>query len=103
VDINITVQALHIHHHGATTSELRAIIERLDTIMASQAELAAELATVTAEVEKIGNETRALLQKIDDLTAALATSGATTPEVDAALAALKAQVLIVDQLVPDAP
>ncbi len=70
-------------------------------IMATQAELAADLAAVTDQVTKIGTETTATLQKVTDLEAALAAGGGTTPEVDAALAALKAQVKVVDDMVAD--
>lgn len=69
--------------------------------MATNAELQADLEAVTAQVAKIGTETSATLQKVTDLEAALAASGGTTPEVDAAMAALKAQVKLVDDLVPD--
>ena len=84
------------------TSAMRQVTERLDNIMATQIELATSLATVTAQVTKIGDETRTLLGKVADLTAALAAAGTTTPEVDAALAALQDQVGVVDALVPDA-
>ena len=70
--------------------------------MATQNELATELSTVTAAVQKIGVETSATLQKVADLEAALANGGMTSPEVDAAVAALKAQVQVVDDLIPDA-
>ncbi len=70
-------------------------------IMATQAELAADLQAVTDQVAKIGAETTATLQKVTDLEAALAAGGGTTPEVDAALAALKAQVKVVDDMVAD--
>ena len=79
------------------------VLERLEYIMATQAELATALTTVTDEITKIGTETQSLHAKIDDLTAALAAAGATTPEVDAALAALQAQAKAVDDLVPDVP
>ena len=64
-----------------------------------------ELTTLTAQVAKIGTETSSLLQKVDDLTAVIDAGGATntTPEFDAALAALKAQASVVDGLVPDEP
>ena len=51
---------------------------------------------------KIGGETRTLLDKVAALTVALESAGTTTPEVDAALAALQDQVGVVDALVPDA-
>lgn len=82
---------------------LEALTKLGDRIMATQAELAADLQTVTAQVAKIGTETSTLLQKVADLEAALAAGGVTTPEVDAAMAALKAQAAVVDDLVPDAP
>jgi hypothetical protein len=41
-------------------------------IMATQAELAADLQAVTDQVTKIGTETTATLQKVTDLEAALA-------------------------------
>ena len=102
VNITFDVRAVHIHYHGATADNLRLIQDRLDTLMATQAELATSLAEVTAKVTKIGTETQTLLVKIQELTDAIA-AGTTTAEVDAALAALQAQVAIVDDLVADAP
>lgn len=71
--------------------------------MATQSELAAQLTTVTAQVTKIGGETRTLLTKIQELTDALANQPGVTPELQAAADALAAQVAVVDDLVPDAP
>lgn len=90
------------HRCAHAADIIDAIDELKEQIMATQEQLAADLAAVTANVSKIGDETRTLLSKIDDLTAAVAAAGNTTPEVDAALAALKAQVAVVDDLVPDA-
>jgi len=69
--------------------------------MTTQAELKADLDAVAAQVTKIGTETTATLQKVADLEAALAAGGTTTPEVDAAMAALKTQVKAVDDMVAD--
>lgn len=69
--------------------------------MTTQAELAVELAALTDQVTKVGDETRTLIAKIADLTAALEMAGRVSPEVDAAVVALKAQVKVVDDLVPD--
>ena len=75
--------------------------------MMNQAELAAELAVVTTQVTKIGEESKATIQKVADLEAAVAAANAAgntvAPEVVAALDALKAQVNVVDALIPDAP
>lgn len=68
-------------------------------IMATQAELAAQLIEITAQNEKARTE---ILAKVADLEAAIETAGSTTPEVDAALAALKASVQADDDLNPDA-
>jgi chromosome segregation ATPase len=81
---------------------LRPIISRLEKIMSDQAQLATDLTAVTQQIAKIGTETAATLQKVTDLEAALNAGGAVTPEVQAAFDALKAQVQVVDDLVPDA-
>src|SRR5262245_805511 len=81
----------------------RLILRELENIMATQEELAADLAAVTEQVSKIGTETSLLLVKVNELEDALAAAGGTTPEVDAAMAALKAQVNVVDEMVPDTP
>jgi hypothetical protein len=85
---------IRLHH------ELNAKVE---TIMATQTELAAELAAVTAKVAKIGLETATTLDKVVELEGALVAGGNTSPAVDEALTALKAQVQLVDDLIPDAP
>lgn len=100
---------IDIYHHfvNAPPSHLVGLVEQLlnkvTHIMATQAELAASLTALTTEVAKIGTETTTLLQKVDALQAALDAAGQTTPEVDAAMAALAAQAKTVDDLVPDAP
>ena len=68
--------------------------------MTTQQELAQQLTETTAKIDKIGGETRSLLTKIQELTDAVNNAGNVSPE--AALQALKAQVDIVDNLVPDA-
>lgn len=66
----------------------------------SQSELAQELKNVTAQNEKSRVE---ILAKIKALEDALAAGGGTTPEVDEALAELKASVQVDDDIVPDEP
>lgn len=68
--------------------------------MTDQATLAAQLQSLADQVAKTRAET---LAKIAELEAAIAAAGGTTPEVDAALAALKDQVQQSDDVVPDAP
>jgi len=113
IDVN-----LYIHDSIDVPNPLLNLInQKVDRIMATQAELAAalnsansSLTDIGTEVDKIGVETTTLQKNVADLTAALAAGGATTPEVDAALAALQAtagtlvsKVKAVDDLVPDAP
>jgi hypothetical protein len=68
--------------------------------MSSQAELAASLDALAAQAEKAHDE---IVTKIAALEDALANAGSTSPEVDAALEALKAQVQGLDDIEPDAP
>ncbi len=87
------------HHHDNDKNEhhlLGEIIHKLDLIlhnqkhiMGTQTELAAELTALKAENDT--NNAR-IIQKISDLEAAIVAAGNTTPEVDAALAALKDSV-----------
>ena len=79
------------------------ILWKLEQLMSTQAELAQSLADVSAQVAKIGDESKTTLARVAALEEAVAAAGGTTPEVDAALAALKAQVQLVDDLVADAP
>lgn len=94
---------IDVHLHDANAFLLLKLIKKVDQLMATQAELAAELFGIRTSVTKIGTETAATLAKVAELEAALAAAGGTTPEVDAALAALKAQVQVVDDLVLDSP
>lgn len=63
------------------------INRKVNTIMATQAEHAAELVQVKADLVEAQAE---LLAKIQELSDAIANAGNTTPEVDAALAEVKA-------------
>lgn len=97
-----------VHHHfDDTYAELQKVraqllrIERL--IMTTQQELAQQLTGITTQLEKIGAESATTLEKVAALEQALADAGNVTPELQAAFDALKAQVQIVDDLVPDAP
>jgi uncharacterized protein YoxC len=79
---------------------LKCIDRRVGIIMATQAELAQELVGLKGKLEKIGTETSGLIQKVDDLTQALANQQL-TPEVQSALEAVKVAAQAVDDLVPD--
>ena len=68
----------------------------------NQQELLDRLGAVKAAVDKIGGETTALVSEVATLKEALANAGVTSPEVDAAVAAIEGRVKAVDDLVPDA-
>lgn len=69
-------------------------------VMAKQQEVAAELVALKAQVEKIKTEVTAKLAALAD---AIANQGNASPEVESALAELKASVQGVDDLNEDAP
>jgi uncharacterized membrane protein YccC len=98
--IQINHADIHIHGDPDVKPSLDSITNKLKTIMATQAELAQQLRDVTAQNEKARGE---ILAKISELETALANAGNTTPEVDEALAALKASVQTDDDLNADAP
>lgn len=70
--------------------------------METQADLLKAVTDLTAQVDKIGTETKTTLQKVTDLEAALANQTGVTPELQAAFDALKTHVQAVDDLIPDA-
>lgn len=77
-------------------------------IMATQAELAADLRNVTAQLVKVGGETKALQASIDalhtritELEAIVAQGGTVTQELVDAVAAVKAAAQAADDNVPD--
>lgn len=93
---------IDMYHHLVSVDELTAINERLDKIMATQTEHAQKLQELATKVAKIGDETAKSLELIKTLKDAQANAGNTSPEVDAATAALEAQLSKVDDMVPDA-
>jgi ABC-type transporter Mla subunit MlaD len=100
VAVNLTAGQVHMHHHGATTDQLRAISQQLEVILTNQTEHAAQLEAVAAQVTKTREET---LARVAELQAALDAAGTLTPAVEAAMAALMATVQVSDDVVPDAP
>lgn len=114
-DINVNV-----HHYFHFPGE-EAILERLgaistsiealkETITMNQQEAIDALTAVRAQQEKTANEIVALKGGVDtlnqtilDLEAQLANAGNVSPELEAAVNAVKAQAQVVDDLIPDAP
>ncbi len=86
---------LFIHASG---NPFDALLQKVDSIMATQAEQAATLRAIATQLAKVRAE---IVRAVDRLTQALATAGATTPEVDEATAALQTAVQGLDDLNPD--
>jgi hypothetical protein len=110
VSLTITFQFGSKSYSCEFKSELEAkLVEIADLvklnqriIMTSLAQHAADLQAVIATIEKIGTETTELLKLVATLQAEVANAGNTTPEIDAAMAALTEQSKKVDDLIPDA-
>jgi hypothetical protein len=87
----------------ATKHDLKHIEKKLDQIMATQAEIVAQLATVKSTLDKVATEETALMDKIAELQAIIAATPDATPELVAAVQAVADQAGVLDALVPDAP
>jgi hypothetical protein len=96
---------IHIHNDGLVplVESILSIHQKLSKIMSTQQEIADGLAALTSQVAKIGEESKVTLQKVIDLEAALANQDNVSPALQSAFDALKAQVTVVDDLIPDAP
>jgi hypothetical protein len=81
---------------------LRTINHNTQKIMANQTELVNKVNTITAQLQKIGNESAQTLQKVIELQAVIDAGPGVSPELQTAVDALAAQVQVVDDLVPDA-
>lgn len=76
---------------------------KMEKLMVTQAEVAADVGLVKDQLVKVGLETATLIDRIADLETAVANQADASPELVDAVAALKAQAQLVDDLVPDAP
>ena len=106
--MNINIYKIYINTQDSVLlkkiyKQLKKQNLKIDTIMAEQTQLAAELREVTAQVTKIATEVTTTLQKVEVLEAALQAADDVTPEVQEAFDALKAQVIALDEQIPDAP
>lgn len=68
----------------------------------TQAELTQGLTDLKEQVSKIGVESSKTLEKVAELQAVIDGMGNVSPELQAAFDALKAQVQVTDDLIPDA-
>ncbi len=83
--------------------KLRRLLRKVNVIMATQAQLTAQITALSDQVAKVGAETTKSLQMIADLQALIAAGGTVTPELQTAVDALAAQLKTVDDLIPDPP
>jgi len=96
---------IHIHHHhdpvlDKLSQKIDFLTEKTKIILMTQAEELQLLRDLKAQNEKAKAEILAKIQALED---AIANQGNTSPEVDAALADLKASIQSTDDIVPDAP
>lgn len=75
----------------------------LEKIMATQQELATQVRDLGKQVEKIGGESSKSLEMLASLQDIIKNGPPVTPELQAAVDGLAAQLKVVDDLVPDAP
>lgn len=84
-----------------TQNELKQIRINTEKIMATQTEIAQQLRNSVITLNKIGTETDKLIQKVADLTAAVANQDNASDELTAAVKAVEDQLKSVDDKVPD--
>lgn len=68
--------------------------------MGTQAEVAEQITALKSQIEKVSSEVQGKLQELET---AINNQGNASPEVEAALGALKTAVQGVDDLIPDPP
>lgn len=94
---------VHIYCHGSEfryKSILDLILKTLEQLMATQAEIITALNLVSDKIIKIGEETKSLLAKQEELLKVIA-EGPVSPELQAKVDQLAAQTSVVDELVAD--
>lgn len=95
----------HVHHHYAVTTctdeIIKSIFSQLKQIRMNQQELLDGLTSANVTIGKIFTESKATIAKLADLETAMSNSMQVTPEVQKAFEDLKAQLQLVDDLIPD--
>lgn len=100
---------IHIHIHAdellqqffrGFLNEFHSLIKKVDHIVTTQTELAAQLTALKDQLSKASGEITAKIAALED---AVNNAGSVTPEVEAALADAKAAAQALDDIVPDAP
>jgi hypothetical protein len=94
---------IHVHLPPPDQGVLATILERLDTIMATQAEEVARLNSLLALVDKVGTEIDGALTEIQQLKDIVANIPNADPALTAAVDALQTRLQGLDLKIPDAP
>lgn len=81
--------------------QIQSLHHKTSKIMDTMDEIVAKLTALGAQVQKIGTESKATLQAVADLKAALANQPGVTQQLQDAVDNVVAQVKVVDDLVPD--
>jgi len=99
---------LRSHVGLATKHDIHNLQKQIEKLMATQADMVTQLNAVLAQEKKTAEEIKAvqaasdvLKQRITDLEAIVAAGGDATPELEKAVADVKAQAQIVDDEIPD--
>lgn len=99
---------VHIHFppDPSVSILLKTLLRKVDSIMATQAEMATSIAALTVQVSKIQTEVQsaasALRDQIAALEAVIAAGGAAIPELEAAVEGLRGALQTLDDINPDA-
>lgn len=88
------------NHFHLLQTRIDFIIQQTTKIMSTQAQIVADLQTATTQIAQFGTELTTLNQTVTNLETALAGQPSVTPELQAAVDALKAQVATVAAIVP---
>lgn len=91
---------INVYMFPGLEEALSSLNLKIDTIMAEQTQLAAQMREVSTQLAKVRDE---ILAKVAELEAALDAADDVSPEVQEAFDALKAQVQGLDDINPDEP
>ncbi len=103
---------INVYHHFPDKGRDEMVIKifetlnllktKIDFMAKTQAELTAEMVEVTEQLKKVGNESAKSVAKIAELEEIIKNLPNVSPELQAAFDEVKAQVKLVDDMVPDA-
>ena len=99
-----TIKHIYINKPDSETLYLlKSIHQQNKIIMDTQVQLVEKINTAISQLGKIKDESTATLNKVSELQDIIDNQGGVSPELQAAVDQLKAQVQVVDDLVADTP